>query len=75
MPGCAGHGGLSDQGTGDEQAPGQALGRKRESLALLAIAIITFAVYIPSLSFGFVYDHAQIVETSALSKSDPVALG
>jgi tetratricopeptide (TPR) repeat protein len=37
-------------------------------LAALAVAVITFAVYAPSLTYGFVYDdHAQIVETKQLN--------
>jgi len=37
-------------------------------LAALAVAIVTFAVFAPTLSYGFVYDdHAQIVETKQLN--------
>src|SRR5271165_2501982 len=37
-------------------------------LAALAIAILTFAVFSPTLTYGFVYDdHAQIVETKQLN--------
>lgn len=54
--------------TGVGRVSDEALGRKREWLVLLAIAVITLAVYLPSLSFGFVYDdHAQIVETTQLN--------
>src|SRR5437763_2611837 len=62
------HSGLAETETGVDRISEEALGRKREWLVLLAIAAITIAVYLPSLSFGFVYDdHAQIVETRQLN--------
>jgi len=51
---------MEDSSTPARQAP--------HWLAALAVAILTFAVFSPTLTYGFVYDdHAQIVETKQLN--------